>query len=357
MHTIVIAAGGTGGHIFPAQVLAEKLLKKGCKVHLIHDQRATKIMTFPTEVINYEISLQNFNGSIFAKCKALFKLIVGIIKTFIYFKKTKPDVIVGFGGYPSFPALAAGSLLCITLMTHEQNYVLGRVNRFFLPYVKMIATGFPDLLKIKQKYEDKIIYVGNPVRSEFHNLKRKKKKKFVIAIIGGSQGSRILAQTAPQALKLLPEKLQKKLIVYQQAHSKFMDEVHTLYQGVKFDIMIKDFFINIAQILNESDLVIARSGASTTSELMFLGKPSIMIPLPYATDQHQLYHAKFLEEHKAGWLIEEKNFTAASLAIKIEELMNNKELLASMAKNAKSLSIEDSGDRLSKIVISAAQNN
>lgn len=330
-HTVVIAAGGTGGHIFPAQALAEKLSNNNITPVLICDDRADQFLQgIFLNIQKFYIHSEKMTGSFDKKVWGIVKLLFSILKVRSYLKKINPQMVIGFGGYPSFPTLFAAKSLNIKVIVHEQNAVLGRVNRWLAPLVDEICLSFPHTINLKPRYKTKTHIIGNPIREDILKtlLKSKESKKpskgINLLVIGGSQGAKIMTDVVPFALKELPEKLQPQITVYQQARDNLIDKTEDNYQGFLGKVTIKPFFTNIASLLQSSDLVICRSGASSIAELMVAKKPSILIPLAIATDNHQFYNAKFLTDQGQGILLLEKEFTIAALASQLEKLLMDK---------------------------------
>lgn len=350
---IAIATGGTGGHIFPAQSLADSLIEHNITPILICDDRTTKFLQGSfTTIEKFYITSDNMSGSFNQKILGLYKLIFSIFKVRSYLKKIKPAAIVSFGGYPTFPTLVAAASLKIPTIAYEQNSVLGRVNRFLLPIINHLCITFPHTIGLKEKHKSKTFLIGSIVRKEAVTSKKPKKykDKIYILIIGGSQGAQILSEIIPSALLLLDQNLQKKLIIYQQARENLVEETYKTYKNFKGKVTIKPFFDNIGNLLSKADFLICRSGASTIAEVIHTHKPAILIPFPYATDNHQYYNASFLVNNDAGIMITQQELTSHLMAAKLKELITSPNTVTSIQQNLKKLSKNNSLEKLITVI-------
>ena len=349
-NTIILAAGGTGGHIFPAQALCSILLKHRYKPLLICDERTEKFLQKPlSDIEKYQIISTKFSGSIVNKLASFFLLIFSSILVLFKLVRSRPKAIIGFGGYPSFPTLLAATILRIPFFIHEQNAVLGRVNKIFARFASKVFLTFPNTKFASKKNS---ILTGNFVRQEILAAKstNKKAEKIYILIIGGSQGAQILSEVIPATICSLPQSLQKKLVIHQQARPNLIDSTKLFYKKCPAKVEVKDFFLNIGELLKQADLVICRAGASTIAELTALGKPAIFIPYKHAKDNHQFYNAKHLVENGAAISIEEDKLNTKDLQIDILRLLNKPQTLYTMGKAAKNLGkVNDSKTVLGEI--------
>lgn len=358
MKKIFLIGGGTGGHLFPALALSEELKLRNYIVHLITDTRCEKYLPKNIEFPTHILALGSLRPTIVSKAFMAFKMSIALLKSIFLFLIYRPSLVIGFGGYTSFPSLLAARLLKIPIMLHEQNCFLGKVNRFFAKSANKIALNFEDTKAIPSYVSSKIVVTGNPVRKEISNRKIKKKKGngyFNILVVGGSQSANIFSSLIPDAISIITSSEKKiKIFIVQQALKKDWEYLENAYNSnlcVKFEIA--EFFDNMPDRYNESDIVICRSGASTIAELISLGKPAIMIPFPAASDNHQFYNAKFLENKNASWCFEQKNVTPEILAKKIIALYSNKNLLEEASKNLSQLKLDSScilADTVEKIM-------
>jgi UDP-N-acetylglucosamine--N-acetylmuramyl-(pentapeptide) pyrophosphoryl-undecaprenol N-acetylglucosamine transferase len=336
---IIIAAGGTGGHIFPAQALTEHLLAKGLKPILVCDERTGQFLQGALKDIpQYRMICGKLTGSLPRKFISLSKLAISILQVLAFLIKEKPALVIGFGGYPSFPTIMAAKMLGIKAVICEQNAVLGRVNKIAASFVEKICTTFPDTKGIKDKHKNKVVITGTPVRKDILKGKKDPSNKFHLLIIGGSQGARILSQIVPKAISHLPKAIQSQLIITQQAQPDLAEEVLKSYGSTSCQVEIKPFFQDIAKRIYNADLLICRAGASTIAEVTTVGKAAIFIPYALAMDNHQYYNALNLVKIDAAKLIEEKDLSAQNLADIIQHFIVHPKELQEYAVRAKTLS-------------------
>ena len=355
---IVIAAGGTGGHMFPAQSLAQKLMERGHAVVLITDDRGLKFADgFDGARVLEAPSGTPSAAGVVGKLRAVLNIVRGTVFSLKTFRQIKPQLIVGFGGYPSLPPLLAGLLFNVPLSIHEQNAVLGRVNRLIAPFVKKIATSFPSVKMMTPRQVNKIVFTGNPVRKEileqrdvsYHAPDRT--GEFRILVTGGSQGARIFSDMVPVALTVLPLKIRGRISLVQQCRPEDLKRVEKFYKtaglgGVRLETFIGDMSKQMAK----AHLVMSRSGASTVAELCAIGRPAILSPLPYAVDNHQFYNAKALEEAGGGWVLQDRDMSPVQLAQMIRGIMRHTEDLNNRADIMRDAAPVDAADRLADMV-------
>ncbi|PIR39419.1 MAG: undecaprenyldiphospho-muramoylpentapeptide beta-N-acetylglucosaminyltransferase [Alphaproteobacteria bacterium CG11_big_fil_rev_8_21_14_0_20_39_49] len=349
---VVLAAGGTGGHIFPAEALASELIEQGHKAILISDKRYKKHLLTPEKMEVRVISAASTGGGIAAKLKAVPMIFAGIRQAKIELKRIKPDVVVGFGGYPSFPTMFAANILKIKTVIHEQNCVMGKVNRFLCGKVTKIATSFREVKGISEKYYDKVVLTGNPVRPAIKALREipypdpDDGETIHILVTGGSQGASIFSEVVPQAVCNLPEELRHKIRIDQQCRHEDLDRVKKIYDEAGISADLATFFEDIPARISSSHLIIARAGASTVSEITVAGRPSILVPYKFATDDHQTVNAMALAKKEAAILISQDDFTQEELSKTLKSLLSNPEKLISMAKNSYSMGKTDAVEKL-----------
>ena len=347
---IALIAGGTGGHIFPAISLLEKLVEDKKEVIFFSDQRVKKIINlnkklfFRRNVQFYIINISR-NFSFFINFFKNFFNILNLIR------RNNPRVIIAFGGYTSIPFLIISKILLKTIILHEQNIVLGKANKFFLPFSKKIIFGLGNKNKSNNK---NFFYIRNPVRKKVITLRKKYKfvwqKKIIILISGGSQGASIFDHVIPQSLNLLPDITKKKIQVYHQCSKKNLNFVKDNYKKFKIKFTCKPFFRNFPDIMNKSQFVISRSGASTLSEIITLGKPSILIPYKFAKNNHQEKNARWIVSKGAGVLMLEGELSVEKLKEKIANFIIDKKNLRKMSKNSFSLGDNDSISKITKLI-------
>jgi len=356
----VVAAGGTGGHLFPAQALADTLAGRGWRIVLATDERGVQFAEhFPAEQ-RIGLSAATFrSGDPVGMASAGINVARGVMQARAAFKALDPAVVVGFGGYPSLPALLAALSSGRASVIHEQNAVLGRVNRLLAPYVKAVACAFPTLMMASPAVKARAVVVGNPIRPEIRPLMKKPYKApgregVRILITGGSQGARLLSELPPLAMQLLPEELRCRLHVQQQTRSNSIDAARKAYAEALVDAEIAPFFRDMARRLDQAHLVIGRAGASTCCELAVAGRPSILVQLKIATNDHQTYNARLLTDVGAADVIAEDDLTVESLADMLAKLLSDPKRLAHMAAAARSAAVPDAAERLADVVEQAA---
>lgn len=356
---LLIAAGGTGGHMFPAQALAEAMVAQGWRVKLSTDARGARYASgFPREVMVEQVASATFaRGGLLAKVAVPFRIAGGVLGAVWGMLRDKPAVVVGFGGYPSIPALTAATLLRRPRMIHEQNGVLGRVNRIFAPRVMAVACGtWPTALP------DGVTgtHTGNPVRAAV--LERAGAGyippgdyPMSLLVIGGSQGARILSDVVPAAVAALPDALRRNLRVAHQARAEDLDRVVAAYAAAGIAADVQPFFTDIPRRLSEAQLVISRAGASSIADISVIGRPAILIPFAAATNDHQTANARGLVEGDAAILIPESALDATSLSAQITNVLENPQAALAMSRNALARGRADATDRLQELVISLTE--
>ncbi|HEX6859874.1 MAG TPA: undecaprenyldiphospho-muramoylpentapeptide beta-N-acetylglucosaminyltransferase [Caulobacteraceae bacterium] len=353
----VVAAGGTGGHLFPAQALAETLNARGWKVVLATDERgAVYADKFPA-IRRISLSAATARaGDPVGMIKAGVAVAQGVLQARGVFKDVRPAVVVGFGGYPSLPALLAAVAGKIPTVIHEQNAVLGRVNRFIAPRVSEVACAFPTLEMASAAVRARAHVVGNPVRPEIRALHERPFEPprpggpVRVLITGGSQGARLLSETTPEAIRKLPEDLRVRLEVQQQTRPESMDHARRAYADALVKAEVAPFFRDMAGRLSQTHLVVGRAGASTVCEIAVAGRPSLLIPLKIAADDHQTYNARLLSDVGAAAVATEDEITVDSLAGALNALLKSPEQLARMAAAARSVATPDAAERLADLV-------
>lgn len=356
---LVIAAGGTGGHMFPAQALAEVMLRKGWRVKLSTDARGARYTGgFPHTVEIEEVSSATFaRGGILAKALVPFRILGGVLGMSARMLRDKPDVVVGFGGYPSIPALAAATLLRRPRMIHEQNGVLGRVNQIFAKRVDAVACGtWPTTLPEGVEGH----HTGNPVRGAV--LERAGAGYITpgdypmeVLVIGGSQGARILSDMVPAAIAELPLEILGNIRVSHQARAEDHDRVSAFYADHGIAADVQPFFNDVPRRMSEAQLVISRSGASSVADISVIGRPSILIPFAAATGDHQTANARGLVDAGAAILLPENRLAVATLSEQIALVLGNARGASLMAQAALSQGKPDAARELSEMVEALAQ--
>ena len=354
----MLAAGGTGGHLFPSFALAEELGRRAIAVDLITDMRGDRYGTgFPAREIYQVPSATPAGSSPFATAKAAVTVARGVMAAIGVMRSVCPAVVVGFGGYPSFPPLIAARMRGIPTALHEQNAVLGRANRMLAKRVSAIATSFEQVRLLDGAAAAKARFTGNPVRRAV--LERAAVpyapsgpgQPFNLLVFGGSQGARYFSDAVPPALAMLPAEAKARLTVVQQCREEDLARVEKAYRAAGIVATLAAFFADLPGIMATSHLVVARAGASSVAELAVLGRPSILVPLPHALDNDQLQNAAQLAESGASWCIEQKESSAERLAVEIGRLMQSPDGLARAAAAAKAQGRPDAVVRLADLVV------
>ncbi len=353
----VVAAGGTGGHLFPAQALAETLIERGWRVVLATDERgALYADKFPAEQ-RLSLSAATFKpGDPIGMLRAGSAVTAGVMQARAAFKDLDPSVVVGFGGYPSLPALLAALGQKRPTVIHEQNAVLGRVNRYLAPKVDQIACAFPILERARSEVRSRAQVVGNPVRPEIRALYDKPYEApepggpLRLLVTGGSQGARLLSELTPEAIMLLPEAIRGRLEVQQQTRAESLEMARKVYANAMVKAEIAPFFRDMAGRLGAAHLVLGRAGASTVCELAVAGRPSILVPLKIAADDHQTFNARLLSDAGAAAVAREEELTTDSLAGALNALLKDPERLSRMAASAHAAAIPDAASALADLV-------
>ena len=342
---IVLCAGGTGGHVFPAEGLAFALKKRGYKLALITDKRAMNFVNYEyfdsIKVINIE------RNNIF---NYIYTLLKSTFISMFFLKKHKAKIVVGFGGYPSLPGMLAAKLLLKKCLIHEQNAVLGRANRFLSNFSNGLAVSF---LPTKHS-PNSAKFIGNPVRKLVQVAMAKQKTRnlenFHICVIGGSQGAKLFSEILPKAIGLLSQELRRKIIVTQQCRAEQLKMVSEIYNDLGVKSTLESFFNDMPDRLRNTNLAVCRAGASTVAELTCLGVPAIFIPLAISKDNDQGENAQSIINAGGGWIVNEKELSPEKLAELIEIAMKNPSILEDMANSMHKLAKPDAAKDLANWV-------
>ncbi|MEM9968923.1 MAG: UDP-N-acetylglucosamine--N-acetylmuramyl-(pentapeptide) pyrophosphoryl-undecaprenol N-acetylglucosamine transferase [Pseudomonadota bacterium] len=356
---LIIAAGGTGGHMFPAQALAEEMLARGWRVRLSTDARGARYTQgFPKDVDIAKVSAATFaRGGLITKALVPLRILAGVTTAAWRMLSDRPAVVVGFGGYPSIPALTAALLLRLPRAIHEQNGVLGRVNQLFARRVDAVACGTtPTILPAGVDGED----VGNPVRAA---ILHRAGAAYIppgdypmeLLVMGGSQGARILSNVVPTAVAALPAAMLRNIRVSHQARDEDRARVAAFYAKAGITADIQTFFTDAPRRLSEAQLVITRAGASTIADLSVVGRPSILVPLAAAIRDEQTANARGLVDAGAAILMPETSFTPEALSAQIELVLSNPQAAVRMAEAALSTGKPEAAQTLANLVETLAQ--
>lgn len=327
---IVLAAGGTGGHVFPAEALAAELRARGHELVLITDARGIAYGGALAQIPVHRIRAGTPSvGGIAARAKGIIEAGAGTVQAVRLLRRLRPAAVVGFGGYPSFPTMLAAVWLRCPTLVHEQNAVLGRVNRLLASRMTSIGLSFPATAGLGPDIQPKSEVVGNPVRPEVLEIRNQPYEAppaegpVRLLVLGGSQGAAVFSDIVPRALALLPDRLRERLNVAQQCRPETLDQARGLYEDAGVEAELAAFFTDVPRRLSESHLVICRAGASTVAELRAAGRPAVLVPFPHAADDHQTANARSVAGGEGGWIMPQTEFTPEALAALVERLLTS----------------------------------
>lgn len=357
---VLLAAGGTGGHLFPAQALAAALGASGVTVDLATDERATRYgEAFPARATHIIPSATIRGRDPLSMAKTLGTLGVGTIKAALLLRRIKPAAVVGFGGYPTLPPVFAATLRRIPTVIHDANAVMGRANRLLAARVDAIATSFPGLT-LEPPLAAKATFTGNPVRPMVVKAAAEPypwldmEGPIRLLVFGGSQGARITSDVVPPAIERLTPELRRRLVITQQARDEDETRVRAAYARLAVTAEVAPFFADLPARIAAAHLVVSRSGASTVAELAVIGRPAILVPLPHALDQDQLANARVLAKAGGAIVLQQDDFTPQRLARELAGLAADPGRLPAMAAGAKSAGVLDAAERLADLVLRVA---
>ncbi len=352
---IVLAAGGTGGHLFPAEALAKALIKRGHRPVWITDERGAARTGLLSELEHHTISARGLAGfGAIGRLTGALSLGVGVFQARGLLKDMNPAAVIGFGGYAAAPTMMAATHIGLRTALHEQNAVIGRANRLFAKRVDRVCTSFEATQQIPEGIAP--IRTGMPVRASFGAARAKPyvapegSGRIRIVVLGGSQGAAVFSHLVPCAIKRLPEELRKRIDVDQQCRSEIVDQTRHAYSNCGVKARLQPFFDDVPDLVASAHLLIVRSGASTVSEVSFAGRPAIYVPYPYAADDHQTANAQALVAAGGGWCEPQDGLTPQSLSDRLAELLNDPSTLSATAAAAKAFAIPDAAERLADVV-------
>jgi UDP-N-acetylglucosamine--N-acetylmuramyl-(pentapeptide) pyrophosphoryl-undecaprenol N-acetylglucosamine transferase len=357
---VLIAAGGTGGHLFPAQALAVELTARGIEVELATDHRAAPFAgAFPARRVHVLPADTVRSRNPFSLLLTAARLLFGTLKAMLLLLGTRPAAVVGFGGYPTVPPILAAWLARVPSLVHEQNAVMGRANRLLASRASKIATGYPKIFADAPRLAAKAVHVGNPVRpavreAAAHAYEAPAAGAIRLVAFGGSQGARIMSEVVPAAIERLSKALRGRIEIAQQSRPEDLAEVRAAYARLNVPANVAPFFDDLPAKIATAHLVIARSGASTVAELAAIGRPSVLVPLAHAIDQDQLANGSALAATGGALLIRQSDFTAERLSDELARLLADPGRLAAMAAAAKGMGRVDAAERLADEVMRVA---
>ena len=356
MTTIVLSAGGTGGHLFPAQALAGELVRRGRQIVVMTDSRGHSYTdAFPGARIEIVPSAAFSDRSLLGLVSAPFEIAAGIALSLVKLARLHPTAVIGFGGYPSVPVMVAACLARYPTAILAPDAVLGRANRLVANYVRVIAANFP-LVRFVPKNSSKIAYTGNPLRPEVIALAGapydtpKPDGPLHLLVFGGSQGARVFRERVPPAIELLSAKVRSRLEIVQQCRPEDVEAVRAVYAKMGVNAVLAPFFRDLPERMAWAHLVVARSGAGTVSELAVIGRPAILVPLPHALDDNQTPNADALADVGGGWRVAQKDLTPQRLSSMLAAAFADPAALAKCAAAAHALAKPDATLRLADLV-------
>ena len=355
---VYLAAGGTGGHIFPALAVAETLQQRGHQTHLFTDRRGARLLEGTPELpakLHVIAAASPFQKGFLRRAVAATKLAIGAFTSLGHLLVKRPALIIGFGGYPSFAPLLAGRLLGIPILLHEQNAFLGRANYMLAKFADALALSWPNTKNLPADIAHEL--TGIPVRQAFFDAAETPYRldsttTVNLTILGGSQGASILGSLVPDAIAMLEEPLRQRLHIHQQARPEQIDLLPKRYADLGVTAQLRPFFSDVPQLLGNSHLVICRAGASSVAELAAIGRPALLLPLPNAMDDHQRVNALQMQDVGGGICLDETSVSAAALATRLIQLFDAPKTLSQMAKSARSLASPDAA----KLIAALAEN-
>ncbi len=358
---ILLAAGGTGGHLFPAEALGSVLMQRGLRVRLVTDDRAVRYSgLFSEGMLDVVPSETVRSRNPLALARTGFMLATGTVTAINLVRRLKPAAMIGFGGYPTLPPLVAARLMGVPTLIHDSNAVLGRANRFLAARVDAIATSLPGVFDRDPALASKSTLTGTPLRPAVLTAAAQPYRPprlngpLHLLVVGGSQGARIMADIVPPAIERLEPALWRRLALVQQVREEDLARVRSIYNRLQIDAELAPFFTDLPQRLAATHLVVSRSGAGTVAELAGVGRPSILVPLPGSIDQDQFANAGVLMQAGGAIRVPQTEFTPDRLASEISALAAEPQRLADMARNARAAGTLDAAQRLADLVTKVA---
>lgn len=356
-HFVVLAAGGTGGHVFPAEALAQEMIARGHRLVLVTDKRGAAYGGALGSLETHHITAGSIAGQgALGRVKGLINMGIGVLQAKKLLQTMKPEAVVGFGGYAAAPTVVAALQLGLPTIIHEQNAVLGLANRLLAGKVDHVCTSY-ELAK-KPPKDARLTRTGMPVRpaivaTGYTPYQAPTADGTIrLLVLGGSQGARVFSDVLPAAIKLLPMDIRRRLEISQQSRPEELDRTHQAYVGSEAHVQLRHFFDNVPELMAKAHLLISRSGASTVAEVSAAGRPSLLVPYPFAADDHQTANARTLEAAGGGWMMPQNKFTPEAVAEQLVRLLTQPQLLADAAQAAAAFAIPDAANRLANVVTS-----
>lgn len=357
---VLLSSGGTGGHMSPASALAHDLVSRGYEVELATDTRGMKYASMFKGISIHTLPSGTSGAGLSGKVKGGVKLAQGILQAFILLRRHRPDCVVGFGGYPSVPAVFAAQIYKIPTMLHEQNAIIGKANVFLANKANRIALSIENFSGLEEDQKARCVVTGNPVRDDICALYTKPYNTPVmdgdlkILIMGGSLGATVFSDVVPKAFARLSPEYRSRLKIVQQCREADLEQVRESYKVSGIDAQLSIFIDNVADNLSACHLFIGRSGASTVAEVTVAGRPSIFVPYPHHKDQQQKMNADAVAENGGAWVMTEDGFTQEALLARVETFLQNPEMLFRAAEKAREFGKPDAGRKLGNLVTALA---
>ncbi len=354
--TVILCAGGTGGHVMPAQALSVDLISRGYHVVLFTDKRGMKYANLFDNVEVQEIKAGALGKGIWGKIKGLVALGLGIVQARKLFMKLKPAAVIGFGGYPSFPGVYAAQKLKIPTILHEQNAIVGKANAYLANKAERIASSMPVLQGLDDTDRIRTVFTGNPIRADIARLFTQpfpvieENGALNILIMGGSLGAQVFSDVLPAAFAKLSSTHKARLHIVQQCREEFLDQTRKAYKEAGIDAQLVTFIEDVPQQLEKAHLIIARSGASTVAEVTTAGRPAIFVPYPHHKDQQQKMNADVVADVGGAWVMTENGFTPDAVLARMETFLQNPALLFKAAENARMCGKPDAARKLGNLI-------
>jgi UDP-N-acetylglucosamine--N-acetylmuramyl-(pentapeptide) pyrophosphoryl-undecaprenol N-acetylglucosamine transferase len=354
VNKILLCAGGTGGHVFPAIAMAEEFVSRGYRVHFITDIRAAKYLQ--DTKFDYDIvSSATFGAGIMGKIKCIVPILKGFFESVSVLLKQKPELVIGFGGYPTVPPLLAAFCMGKKIFTHESNAILGLANILVAPFVKYIFTTHDSTKNVKSWFETKVKVTGNPVRKKIRNLSLldfpSLDGEIKIMIVGGSLGANIFSSAVVDAICALPDTIKSKLNIIQQSRAEDIARVTEQYKTANIKATVREFYADMPEQLRDTHLLIARAGAGTVTELTMAGRPAIYIPYPHNRDRQQYFNAEKIVDAGGGWMMDEADVNVSNLSALLTDILSNPLILKEFGARAKILARPNASADIANLMI------
>ncbi len=358
---IVLAAGGTGGHVFPAAALAAALVERGARPVVVTDRRGEAFKGLPEGTEVRQIRAGGVAGlGMVDRIRNLAFTAIGTLEARRLLRALKADAVIGFGGYAALPTTVAATFISTPAMIHEQNAILGRANRLLAKRVARVAASFDRIGRVPPTGRHKVIRTGMPVRPAFLEAGRVAYQApaangpVCLVILGGSQGARVFSEVVPAAVERLDEALRRRLRITQQCRPEDLEAVRGAYAGLGVEADLQAFFSDVPQRLAAAHLLIVRAGASTVAEVAAAGRPAVFVPYPFAADDHQTANARAMHDVGGGWLMPQPDFTPDHLAAELTRLIASPGALTAVAEKARAAAVPDAAARLAGVVLALA---